>query len=749
MNFGPLKRYTISGQTAELQFENGEARVELVAPGIVNVFVPLASPDHRSKAIEGDKSQPVPFTASQREDGLWLETEEVRVRVGGGFTVDFFDREGREVCMDYRGERRLLERVSPERARLLMAEGHGAELEEPERAFQVVKRLEKGTHFYGLGDKTGFLDKRGYDYEMWNTDDPAPHVDCFKALYKTIPFFIALNGSHAYGIFLDNTFRSWFNMGQESEDYYWFAAAGGNLDYYYIVGDGLPQVLERYTYLTGTAPLPQKWTLGYHQSRWGYMTQEDVQAVADGLRDNDIPCDAIHFDIDYMQDYKVFTWNMDRYHGDPKGFLTRLAEQGFKPVTINDPGVKQEDGYFVYDEGVEKGYFARTPEGEVYINAVWPGSAAYPDFGNPAVRRWWGEKEKLLTDLGVRGIWNDMNEPASFNGPLPDDVAFSDGERRATHKELHNVYGHFMAKAAYEGLKAADGRRPFVITRACYAGTQKYSTVWTGDNHSIWAHLQMAIPQLCSLGLSGMPFAGTDLGGFGSDTTPELLARWVQFACFSPLFRNHSALGTRPQEPWRFGPETLDIYRRYVKLRYEWLPYFYDLFWEEQRTGAPILRPLAFHYPEEETARTCNDEFLVGDRVLVAPVVQQGARRRMVWLPRGEWYDYWTREKITGPAAFVREAPLELCPIYVKAGSVLPMALPQSYVGERAQDVLLLDVYPGEGVWDHWLDDGESFDYQEGKYHQYRFTVRKDGGVDTRIVHAGYGQPYREIRIKN
>ncbi|MCI9445723.1 MAG: DUF4968 domain-containing protein [Oscillospiraceae bacterium] len=749
MNFGPLKRYTISGQTAELQFENGEARVELVAPGIVNVFVPLASPDHRSKAIEGDKSQPVPFTASQREDGLWLETEEVRVRVGGGFTVDFFDREGREVCMDYRGERRLLERVSPERARLLMAEGHGAELEEPERAFQAVKRLEKGTHFYGLGDKTGFLDKRGYDYEMWNTDDPAPHVDCFKALYKTIPFFMALNGSHAYGIFLDNTFRSWFNMGQESEDYYWFAAAGGNLDYYYIAGDGLPQVLERYTYLTGTAPLPQKWTLGYHQSRWGYMTQEDVQAVADGLRDNDIPCDAIHFDIDYMQDYKVFTWNMDRYHGDPKGFLTRLAEQGFKPVTINDPGVKQEDGYFVYDEGVEKGYFARTPEGEVYINAVWPGSAAYPDFGNPAVRRWWGEKEKLLTDLGVRGIWNDMNEPASFNGPLPDDVAFSDGERRATHKELHNVYGHFMAKAAYEGLKAADGRRPFVITRACYAGTQKYSTVWTGDNHSIWAHLQMAIPQMCSLGLSGMPFAGTDLGGFGSDTTPELLARWVQFACFSPLFRNHSALGTRPQEPWRFGPETLDIYRRYVKLRYEWLPYFYDLFWEEQRTGAPILRPLVFHYPEEETARTCNDEFLVGDRVLVAPVVQQGARRRMVWLPRGEWYDYWTREKITGPAAFVREAPLELCPIYVKAGSVLPMALPQSYVGERAQDVLLLDVYPGEGVWDHWLDDGESFDYQEGKYHQYRFTVRKDGGVDTRIVHAGYGQPYREIRIKN
>ena len=747
MEFGALKTHTISGQRINLQFEGGEARVELVAPGIVNVFAPLASPDHRSKAIEGDKTRPVPFTAQRRDDGLWLDTDEVRVRVSDGFYVDFFDRDGSEVCMDYRGKRRPLERITPERAKLLIAEGHGAHLQEPTRAFEVVKKLRAGQHFYGLGDKTGFLDKRGYDYEMWNTDNPDPHVDSFKTLYKSIPFFMSLTDSHTYGIFMDNTFRSWFNMGQESEDYYWFGAAGGNLDYYYIAGDSLPQVLERYTYLTGTYPLPQKWALGYHQSRWGYMTQEDVQAIADGMRNNDIPCDAIHFDIDYMQDYKVFTWNQERYHGDPKAFLSSLAARGFKPVVINDPGVKQETGYPVYDEGVEHGYFAKTPEGEVYINAVWPGDAAYPDFGNPAVRKWWGEHEKFLVDLGVRGIWNDMNEPASFKGPLPDDVVFSDGERKATHAELHNVYGHFMAQAAYEGLKAADGRRPFVITRACYAGSQKYSTVWTGDNHSLWAHLQMAIPQLCNLGLSGLPFAGTDLGGFGSDTTPELLTRWVQAACFSPLFRNHAALGSRPQEPWQFGPEVLDIYRKYVKLRYQWLPYLYDLFYEEERTGAPILRPLVFHYPDDETARTCNDEFMVGDRVLVAPVVQQGARRRMVYLPRGDWYDYWTREKLTGPACFVREAPLDVCPIYVKAGSAIPMAPPQSYVGEAEPDTLLLDVFPGQGVCDHYLDDGESFGYREGKYHQYRFTVREDGGVDTEIVHAGYDKPYREIKI--
>ena len=340
-----------------------------------------------------------------------------------------------------------------------------------------------------------------------------------------------------------------------------------------------------------------------------------------------------------------------------------------------------------------------------------------------------------------------MNEPASFHGPLPDDVVFSDGERKATHAEIHNVYGHFMAKACYEGLKKLDGRRPFVITRACYAGTQKYSTVWTGDNHSLWAHLQLTIPQLCNLGLSGFPFAGADLGGFGSDTTAELLVRWVQTACFSPLFRNHSALGTRPQEPWQFGSEALDIYRKYVKLRYQWLPYFYDLFWEAERTGAPILRPMVFHYPNDETARTCNDQFMVGGRVLVAPVVQQGARQRLVYLPAGEWYDYWTREKFTGPASIIRDAPLDVCPIYVKAGSAIPMAQPQSYVGQVEPDVLLLDVYPGQGVWDHYLDDGESFAYRDGKYHQYRVTVREDGRVDTEIVHAGCDKPYREIRV--
>ena len=744
MKFGKLTGYEISGQQVLLDFEGRQAAVWAVTPQIINVFCGFESSDHRSQALEGNKEQPVELTVEERTDGLWISAGQVNVRVSDNFYVDFFDRNDEEVCGDYRGDRKPLQVLSNEMLQLLADEGHEAARQE-NNAFEIIKRLQGSEHFYGLGDKTGFLDKRHYEYEMWNTDNPSPQVDSFKALYKSIPFFIALTDSHVYGIFLDNPYKSRFNMGQESEEYYYFGAVAGNLDYYYITGESIARVLANYMYLTGTCPLPQKWTLGYQQSRWGYTSLEDMESIAENMRKLDIPCDALHFDIDYMQDFKVFTWNEKRYHGNPAGYLKSLADRGFKPVTINDPGVKKENGYYIYDEGAEKGYFAKTPEGEIYINAVWPGDAAFPDFGNPEVRKWWGEKQKFLLDMGVRGIWNDMNEPASFKGPLPDEVVFTDEDRTASHGRMHNLYGHLMAKSTYEGLKRLDGRRPFVITRACYAGTQKYATCWTGDNHSIWAHLQMAIPQLCNLGLSGMPFAGTDIGGFGSDTTEELLLRWVQVGCFSPLFRNHSAMGSRQQEPWQFGERAVEIYRKYVKLRYHWLPYLYDLFWEEEQTGAPIMRPLVFHYEKDPVAQTCNDEFLFGERILAAPVVTQGITKRMVYLPAGEWYDYWTGEKLSGENWIIRDAPIDICPIYVKAGSLIPAMAPMAYVGEKEPEVLTLEVYPGRGQYDHYLDDGEDFAYQKGKYHQYRFNVNEAGDVEARVIHDGYEKPYKKI----
>ncbi len=725
---------------------NGKkAGIEIVTSKIIRVFCELETENYYSKALEGDKTVKTDFSVEEKEDGIWISTEDVKVRVSTEFYVDIFDKDGREVCMDYRGEREPLHVISEEHRLLLESEGHDYTEKQDPHVFDVIKKMQGSEHFYGLGDKTGYMDKRHYQYEMWNTDDPSPQVDCFKALYKSIPFFMTLTEDHVYGLFLDNTFKSYFDMSYESEEYFYFGTVAGNLNYYYIAGESMAEVLSGYTHLTGTCPLPQKWTLGYHQSRWGYVYQEDVEEIASGMRDNDIPCDAIHLDIDYMQGYRVFTWNPKLYHDDPEGYLQTLVERGFKPVVIIDPGVKKDDEYYVYKEGVEKGYFAKDTEGEVYINAVWPGDSAYPDFGRAEVRKWWADKHKFLVDKGIRGVWNDMNEPASFNGPLPNDVVFSDEDRQATHAEMHNVYGHLMSKATYEGLKEHDGRRPFVITRACYAGTQKYATGWTGDNHSMWGHLQMAIPQLCNLGLSGMPYVGTDIGGFGSNTTPELLVRWIQLGCFSPLFRNHAALGTRRQEPWRFGKEVMDIYRKYVKLHYHWIPYMYDLFFEGEKTGAPIMRPLVFHYEKDETARTCNDEFMFGDRILVAPVVMQGTAKRMVYLPEGTWYDYWKKEKFVGPVWTIKDAPLDTCPIYVKAGSIIPAMEDMSYVGEKPLDTLILEVFPGEGSCEHYLDNGEDFAYQNGAYHQYHFTVNDAGEVTSEIVHAGYDKPYKKI----
>lgn len=744
MRLGRLLEYKVKGQKIELIFEHKKAVLTVVTAKIINVFCGLEQEQQSSYAIEGDKTVETAFSVAQKADGLWITTSDVQVRVCDDFYVDFFDCYQNVVCEDYRGRRETGAAVDEKSLALLAGEGHKAG-KESQHAFDVIKKMQGSEHFYGLGDKTGYLDKRNYDYEMWNTDNPAPHVDCFKALYKSIPFFMTLTDEHVYGIFLDNTYKSFFNMGQESESYFFFGATAGNLDYYYIAGDTMAEVLQGYTYLTGTCPLPQKWTLGYHQSRWGYKNQEDMEDVASHLRDLAIPCDSIHFDIDYMEDYKVFTWNEERYHGNAAAFLADLTQRGFKPIVIIDPGVKQEAGYKIYEEGVEKGYYATTPDGKIYVNAVWPGDSVFPDFGKSAVRKWWGENHKFLLDKGVRGIWNDMNEPASFKGPLPGDVMFSEEGVPAKHEKVHNVYGHLMAKATFEGLQKPDGRRPFVITRACYAGSQKYATAWTGDNQSMWGHLQMAIPQLCNLGLSGMPFVGTDIGGFGADTTKELLIRWVEMGCFSPLFRNHSALKTKRQEPWQFDTETVEIYRKYVQLRYKLIPYLYDLFYEEECTGAPILRPLVFHYEKDGTAQTCNDEFLVGDKILVAPVVQQGMTKRMVYLPEGKWYDYWTGEQLAGNQWLIKDAPLDICPMYVKAGSIIPTMEPVNYVGEKETDTLYLEVFHGKGEYSHYLDNGEDYAYREGKYHKYYFAQKEDGTVTGTILRAGYEKPYKQI----
>lgn len=714
---------------------------------VCRVFVTDAAEtgkEKRSAAVEGDKKVQTAVQIAEEQDGLRLLTAGMQIAIAKDGCLGFFDAKGNLLTQYAKVESVQAEVLSEKEKEFIGREGHETG-ESASGAVSVKMTLDKEDCIYGLGDKTGVLNKREYEYEMWNTDNPAPHEDCFKALYKSVPFMMVLKEQGAYGLFFDNTEKSVFNLGKENSAYFSYSAVDGNLNYYFFAGDTLAEILGEYTDLTGRVPMPMLWTLGYHQSRWSYKQEAEVRELAANMKKHEIPCDAIHLDIDYMQDYKVFTFSQENFPHASE-LIADLSKQGIKAVTIIDPGVKKEDGYAVYEEGEEKGYYAKDTEGNTYVNVVWPGDAVYPDFGRKAVRDWWGENHKALLEKGVAGVWNDMNEPASFNGPLPDDVVFYDEETPSTHKTMHNVYGHYMSKATYDGLKKLDERRPFVITRACYSGSQKYAVVWTGDNNSLWTHLRMAIPQLCNLGMSGFAFAGTDVGGFGSDVTSELLVRWYQVGCFSTLFRNHSAMGTRRQEPWLFGEENLNIIRKYVRLRYELLPYFYDLFYEHQKTGLPVMRPLVLAYGQDKNTHNLNDEFMIGDNLLVAPVVEQGQVKKMVYLPEGIWYDYWTKEKQEGGRFILADAPLDVCPMYVKAGAVLPKYPVKNHIDAEKEDELILEVYPGEGTYLHYQDNGLDFAYERGEYNLYRITNNGDGTAKVEMEHEGYPK-YKEIRV--
>lgn len=733
--------------TVFLTFEAGKMEVQVLTDRIVRFFSAMQEELPVSKAIEGDKCLSPSFKVILRLGRVEINTGKIVINIADDGFTDIYDSNGTALCLDYRGARTLGREINKEAAELLEQEGHNVQKVAGTHNIQIIKQMMGDECFYGLGDKTGFLNKRGYNYCNWNTDNPQPHVDSFTQLYKSIPFFITLRKNAVFGLFFDNSFRSCFDMGKESDEYYWFGADQGNLDYYFIGGSNMKEIIQGYTYLTGRAPLPQMWTLGYHQSRWGYRCEEDVRRIAKKMRENDVPCDVIHLDIDYMDAYKVFTIDEKKFP-NMRQLTEDLAELGIRLVTIMDPGVKVEQGYNIYEEGIENRYFAVHPSGEVYENVVWPGDAVYPDFGREEVREWWGKNYKLLTDNGIAGIWMDMNEPASFEGEIPGDIVFCDEERKSTHAEQHNLYGHNMARATYAGLRELTGKRPFVITRACYSGSQKYTVGWTGDNHSIWAHLQMAIPQMCNLGVSGMPYVGTDIAGFGSDTTKELFCRWIQVGCFSPLCRNHSSIGTKAQEPWELGEEALSIYRKYLKLRYMLLPYYYDLCKLEEEEGIPMLRPLVLNYEKDDNVKNMNTQFMLGDSILVAPVVEQGMNQKLVYLPEGNWYDFWTREKLEGNRYIIKEAPLDECPMYVKEGSIIPMYAPRLSVSKEKDDALFLAVYSDdcECEYVHYQDNGEDFAYLNGEYNLYSFKYQNNK-LSTKMLHQGYADTYKTIQL--
>jgi alpha-glucosidase len=593
--------------------------------------------------------------------------------------------------------------------------------------------------FFGCGERSGLLNHRGAKLTFWNTDD-WNHTYLTDPLYVSIPFLISTRPGAHYGIFWDNSHRSQFNF-QES-DRYSLESDAGEIDYYFIAGDSVRDVVRGYTELTGKMWMPPRWALGFHQCRWSYMSAKEILDVAGQFRRRKIPCSAIYCDIDYMDRYRVFTWNPKTFP-NPRQLVRRLGRQGIKLVAIVDPGVKNDDRCVVCRDGKKEDVFVKRPDGKVFTGKVWPGECVFPDFTNPRVREWWKQWHKALTDVGVAGIWNDMNEPAVWDkttgGTMPLDNLHDYEGQGSTHARAHNVYGQCMAQAAHEALRELrPDERPFVITRAAYAGIQRYAMVWTGDNHSRWEQLAVSIPECLNLSLSGVPFCGADVGGFGSNCTGELLARWTQAGAFFPFFRNHSARGTRRQEPWAFGPEIEEICRRYIRLRYRLMPYLYNLFREAATDGTPIMRPLFWEFPDDPHGYAVDDQFLLGADILVAPVIKPAATQRPVWLPTGaDWYNYWTKKKHTGGQHITAKAPLDTLPLFVRAGSIIPMAEPAT-----------LEVYPGRKTSGHlYEDDGASFAYERGEYSLTHFTW-KSGKLRAERLATGYISAAKSYRVR-
>jgi alpha-glucosidase len=621
-------------------------------------------------------------------------------------------------------------------------------------AFRVRKSMPEDEHYFGLGDKAGPIDHRNEAFTMWNTD-AVDWKEFTDPLYKSIPFFLAMHRGSAYGIFLDNTYRTNFDFGKESRGVYSFGAEDGPLDYYFFYGPEPTKVVEEYTTLTGRTPLPPRFSLGYQQSRWSYPSEARVREVARQFRSRKIPADVVYLDIDYQDGNRPFTIDRKEF---PKfeNMIRDLRREGFKVVAITDCHLKRETGYKPYDQGIAGGYFVKRADGGPYIGSVWPGPSAFPDFADANARVWWGTLYKEFTSMGVRGFWNDMNEPAIFDGPaktMPLDVVHRVDGRAASHSEIHNVYGMENARATYEGLlRLEPDVRPFVLTRAAFAGTQRFAATWTGDNSSTWDHLRLTVSTLLSLGISGYAFAGADIGGFKGNPSPEMLTRWMELGAFLPMYRNHAIKGSADREPWVDGPEHEAIRRRYIEARYELLPYIYTVIEEASRTGVPMMRPMFMEFPDEEMLVTDSEEFMVGEDLLVAPDLGKSPEAYKARLPQGDWYDYWTGERVEGGKDLALNPELGQLTVFVKAGAILPLEQVIQNTGEVPRGPLELRVYPGPNCRGSiYTDDGESFAYRRGSFFREEFTCRLEPHlleIDVSAAQGSYIPWWRKIRFE-
>ncbi len=542
------------------------------------------------------------------------------------------------------------------------------------------------TAAYAVGERTGRMNRLGKRHDCYTIDvvgvmpDLAARND-YDPTYVSIPFVILrfADGQHA-GLHFDSGERLNLDLGAADTSMLTVTAPDGPLPIYFIPGPTLRDVTRRFTALAGRAPIPPTWALGYHQCRWGYRRADEFRALRDRFASSDIPVSALWFDIDYMKGYRLFTWDKDRFP-EPAALTAELNAAGIRTVAIIDPGVKREAGNALYEEGATGGFFCRSPSGGDYVGEVWPGDTVFPDFTLERTRRWWAQRlGNFLRESGIDGAWLDMNDPAT-GGSSCDEMLFNEG--RLPHARYHNQYGHLMALASRGAFEQLERARPFLLTRSGFTGTQRHAAIWTGDNASNWDHLRMSIAETINLGLSGVAFNGPDVGGFLGHVDGELLGRWTQAASLFPFFRNHCDTNARPQEPWQFGERTLDICRTAIRGRYRLLPYLYQLFFQHWLEGDPILRPVCYHHPGAEFQHL-DDQFLVGDALMVAPMLQSRGENppviaegtpkqfRSVVLPPGRWFDLLHGRWLEGGQTLCYGVGAEELPIFVRDGAAIP-----------------------------------------------------------------------------
>jgi alpha-glucosidase len=673
----------------ELTFHNAMLRAEFLADDLVRLaWLPgRKAPDY---AIARTAWPDVEVVHRDGSDHVTLETSRLRLRLSFDGSATYLDCDGRLLRQDD--------------APALKGKG-----------WVQQSSLQADEHIFGLGERAVGLNLRPGRYRLWNADPSGGYGPGHDPLYMSIPVYAAIHSKGSYMVFHNNPHDGWLTFGDRIQ----LEFSAGEHTTYFIAGP-LESALARYLDLTGRPPLPPRWALGLHQSRWGYRTQDDVQAVLDGYRSHELPLSAVHLDIDYMQGYRAFTINGERF-ADLAGLARNAHRAGARIVAILDPGVKEADGYDVYQQGLDDGHFCVMPDGKPMRGLVWPGWVGFPDFTRPETRRWWGDMYQRLLDAGIDGFWHDMNEPTCFaawgDTTFPLSTLHDLEGIRGDHRTAHNLYALQMNRAGFDSLRSqSPKRRPFILTRSGWAGVQRYAWHWTGDTVSSWEDLQMTLPSLLGLSLSGILFSGSDIGGFNGDPDSDLFIRWFALSCLVPFCRIHSATTSPPREPWRFGGEVTEQVRSLIEFRDTLTPYLYSLAAEAAEYGRPILRPTFWFDPADSDLWSIEDSFALGPDLLAAPILKPHSETREVSLPSGAWYDYWDGNRIQGGRTAEVKAAGPMPPLLVREGCILPtqdgrrlvltLYLPPS--GE-ARGSLYSDSGDGHGPyrWDHFSAQGE------------------------------------------